>query len=450
MEKLKKIIICFIIVIVIILIFILFLKNRNNVNEVNNENYLEEGEETVPEKDNNGYIDVSDANIFYSVLNSVNKYISIMQHNIDTQINEDDIYRVYSVDNEYLLNIKTEKQRLEAIYELLDENYKESNYITINNVRDFLYDVEDNTVLIPIQMKAKYGTNINTFILKTYLSGDRLEEKYFIIRTNNENHTFSIEFINDDETDIEKIKFNENDDIIEKNDYNDFKIEIIRTEKISQMYLEHYRSLSIQYPEIIYNNYLDKEYRAKRFGTLENYEKYIEDNKNEMEYIQITKYMVETEGNETKYIVLDQYENTYVFTETALMQYSVTLDTYTIESEKFKSTYNSSDDQNKVMMNVDKFIMMLNSRDYSSAYNLLDDTFKKNTFGAEEKFEEYIRNEYPLHYKIKYSSFEKKGSNIFVQKVKLTDITEMDTNIIELTIIMRLDQGTSFTMSFEV
>ena len=84
MEKMKKIIICFIIIIIgIISILLLLIKNKNNIDNFNNGDYLEDGEENVPEKDINGYIDVSDASIFYSVLNSVNKYIRIIRYNIN-------------------------------------------------------------------------------------------------------------------------------------------------------------------------------------------------------------------------------------------------------------------------------------------------------------------------------------------------------------------------------
>lgn len=299
-------------------------------------------------------------------------------------------------------------------------------------------------------MKVKYGDNISTYILKVYLNGNELEEKYFIIRTDNKNQTFSIEFITNNQGNIENIKFEENNDIIEENEYNQFKIEIIKTDKVAQNYLEHYKKLSIQFPEVVYNNYLDKNYRDKRFGSLENYKRYIEDNKRELEYIQITKYFVDAENNETKYVCLDQYENTYVFTTTAVMQYNVILDTYTIESDKFKSTYNSSDNQNKVMMNVDKFVKMLNNRDYISIYNLLDNTFRNKEFAKEEEFEKYFRNNYPLHYKVEYYSFEERGNNTFIQKVKFLDITGLSSDSIDFTIIMKLNDDTKFTMSFEV
>ncbi|MCI8641741.1 MAG: hypothetical protein HFJ59_07780, partial [Clostridia bacterium] len=112
MEKIKKLIILFIIIIIIIILtLLLLLKNVNNKNEINNEEYSENSEEYIPEQDDNGYVDVSDSNLFYSVFNSVNKYIDIMKYNFNTEINEEDLYKYYDIDQEYLFNIKSEKQR---------------------------------------------------------------------------------------------------------------------------------------------------------------------------------------------------------------------------------------------------------------------------------------------------------------------------------------------------
>lgn len=452
MEKLKKCIILFIVVIIIVIAIILSMLAKKQSNIDKEEELKDDVTELIEEKDDNGCIDVTDANVFYSVINSVNRYLEIIQYdvNIGNEIQNSDVYIQYDIDKEYLFNIKTDEQKLEAVYQLLDKNYIESNKITLENIQDYLYEINQNTVLTPIQMKAKYGTNINTYILKAYLNNDELQEKYFIIRTDNRNQSFSIEFVKDNYEDIKQVKFVEGDEHIEKKQYNIFKIESIREEKVAQKYLLHYRDLAIKYPDIVYNNYLDEEYKKKRFGSLENYKKYIEDNKKELQYIQITNYLVENNDNKKIYVCLDQYKNTYVFTEEAMMQYKVILDTYTIQSDKFKATYNTADEQKKVMMNVDKFIMMLNNRDYSNAYNLLDTTFRENTFGDENKFEEYIREKYPLHYRVEYYNFEKKGENIYVQQINLFDITEMDENILEFVIVMRLDQGTNFSMSFEV
>lgn len=451
MEKIKKVIILIIIIIfVIILSLLLLLKNANNKNELSNEEYVENSEELIPEQDDNGYIDVSDSNLFYSVLNSVNKYIDIMKYNFNTGIDEDELYKYYDIDQEYLFNIKSETQRIEAVYSLLDEKYKDNNKISVDNIKQFIYPVNENAIIIPIKMKAKYGTNINTFILKAYLKENELEEKYFVIRTNNKNQTFSIEFLddNDNKKDIEKLKVYENENSIEKNNYNEFKIEIIKTERIAQMHLEHYRDLSIEYPEIAYNNYLDKDYREKRFGTLENYKKYIEDNKNELEYVQITKYFVESESNETKYVCLDQYENTYTFSENATMQYSVLLDTYTLTTENFIETYKNANDTERVQLNVDKFIKMMNSHDYINIYKYLSEGFKENYFKTESEFEEYIKSIFYRYNKVTYKDITKKGSDIYIANIQIEDFLGESDEIKDFNIIIQLIDETEFVMSF--
>lgn len=453
MKEIKKIIIGFIIIIIFIIILLIVLLNKqNDIDNVINNNFDEYGGEFVPEKNDNGYADVTDANIFYSVVNSVNKYIEIVQYNINSKNDniEEDVYVDYDLDYEYLLNIEDEQDRIQALYNLLDTQYIENNTITVNNIMNYIYYTNENTILIPMQMKVKYGTNIDTYILKAYLNyGDRLEEKLYILRVNNENQSFSIEFLKDDVNNIEDIKIEENENQIIKNDYNEYKIEILGNDKIAQKYLEHYRYLSINYPEVVYNYYLNKEYKEKRFGSLDGYKKYIENNKEELEHIQITKYLIEnTEDNNTEYVCLDQYENTYVFSEKSVMQYNVTLDTYTIESDKFRTTYEESDDQYRVKMNINKFVMMLNNRDYSAAYSLLDETFRNNNFGNIENFEEYMKNNYPLHYKVEYSLYEQKGKDIYSQEIRLLDITNKESNVLELLIIMKLKDNTDFVMSF--
>ena len=136
-----------------------------------------------------------------------------MQYNIDNQINNDsNEYIEYDVDRKYLFSIKSEEQRLEAVYLLLDEDYVKRNEISLYNLKSFLYEIDDSTMLVPIKMKSKYGINVNTFILESYLTGDNFQKVYFIIRVNNENQSFSIEFIKDSE----KIQIKENDNNIKQ------------------------------------------------------------------------------------------------------------------------------------------------------------------------------------------------------------------------------------------
>lgn len=440
MKNILKIIIGIIVIILILLvILIILLKKENNTNGEDLILSEDQGEELIQDKDKNGYEDVTDANIFYSVLDALNVYIENIKYNENVNIDDDESTHE---DNK--------NQNLEIVYNLLDKNYINNNNINLNNIENFIYKIDENTNFIPIKMKVLYGNNINTFILSAYLTGNNLEEKYFVIRTDNKNETFSIEFINQKINEMEDLKIIEKDENIEKNNFNHFEIQMVSEDRIVMSYLEHYRDLAINYPEIVYNNYLDDQYKKERFGSLKNYTDYINGSIDELEQIGATKYLIETNDNELNYVCTDQYKNTYIFTVSSVLEYKIKLDTYTITDDEFKTKYNNSNNQSKVIMNIDKFVKMLNNRDYNSAYKLLDERFKNNTFESEEVFEQYMRNNYPLHYEVQYNSFKEQGSNIFVQQITLVDVTEESLQKPELTVMMKLQEETDFVMSFEI
>ena len=205
----------------------------------------------------------------------------------------------------------------------------------------------------------------------------------------------------------------------------------------------------LNHTDIVYERYLDEEYRDKRFENLQELEEYVERNNEEIQSVSAEKYLIEDNNETNEYVIMDQYGNIYEFYETSTMVYKVRMDNYTIASETFITTYNSSNEQNRVMLNIDKWIKMLNNRDYSAAYEVLDETYRENTFGSQDEFESYMRQNMPLHYDVNYESFETR-SGVYVQTISLTDITEESEDIVNLTIIMDLLEDMDFKMSFNI
>ena len=175
---------------------------------------------------------------------------------------------------------------------------------------------------------------------------------------------------------------------------------------------------------------------------------YIDKNANELRGLTISQYSVNTYDDYTEYVCMDKYENYYIFKVTDFTEYTVTLDTYTIISNTFKNTYDGADDQGKTMLNCDKWIQMLNNRDYTSAYNVLDETFRNNNFGSVDNFENYMRQNYGEHYDVEFGDFSNEG-NTYIQPLTLTPISGSE-EIKEITIIMRLSDNYGFTMSFVI
>lgn len=131
------------------------------------------------------------------------------------------------------------------------------------------------------------------------------------------------------------------------------------------------------------------------------------------------------------------------------MQYDVMLDTYTIDRQEFVQEYEKSDDKKKVMMNIDKFIKMLNSHDYSNLYAILDEDFKTNYFRNEDDFVNYVKENFFDINKVEYSNFSEMG-NTYIYEITITNVKDESEEQKKKTIIMKLLEGTDFVMSFNV
>ena len=194
MQKIKKILILlFVAIIVLMIVIYLLLQKQVNKQDNQNENTANYGGDISPIEYNNGFSEVSDYTIFFSIENAIEKYEKICKFNIDADYSDTNIY---INEDEYLLEIKNEEQRKKAIYDLLDKDYISNNKITIENINKFIFDIDTDTVLVPKRLIYKYGTNINTYIYETYfIKNQKVENKAFIVRVNNKNSTFSIFFI---------------------------------------------------------------------------------------------------------------------------------------------------------------------------------------------------------------------------------------------------------------
>ena len=321
MEKLKKLMIIILLIIVIVSILIILLGKLNQKKEESNIS-IDDGEEIIQEKDENGYAELNDYGLYYSINNILSKYINIVTSNEIQDIEEESNkeYTDYS-------------QNMDMIYSLLDKKYINNYKITVNNVEKFIYELDDNVKIIPINIKIKYGENINTCIVNAYIIGNNIEEKEFIIRLDNKNETFSMEFINNDDVKENNI---DNEDRIQVNDYNHFEIQVATNEEIAMNYLEQYKNLAERAPQIVYDNYLDDNYKKLKFESLEEFKKYIESNKEELESIRTNKYLYNDLGDgKAEYVCKDQYNNVYIFDINSIFDYKIKLDNYTLLTEVY-------------------------------------------------------------------------------------------------------------------
>lgn len=172
----------------------------------------------------------------------------------------------------------------EAIYSMLEENYISSNSINLNNVFDNIKEFKaSDSKFIAREIYAQEDSNNG----KYYIYGI-LEEKnkgknvYFEFYRDINNGTFALLPI--DETTYEKgIKTDTKlkEKTININKYNKIKIEILEKEDRVIEIFNRFIHDEIYYPEYIYNK-LDEDYRNARFGSLDEYKKYIKLNYNKL------------------------------------------------------------------------------------------------------------------------------------------------------------------------
>ena len=209
-----------------------------------------------------------------------------------------------------------------------------------------------------------------------------------------------------------------------------------------------YKNKIIENAEESYEK-IEETYRKAKFSNKKDYEKYLKDNIKDLMAISVEKYQVDHKEDYTQYTCLDKRGNTYIVRETAIMEYTLLLDTYTVDIPEFIEKYEKAKPQKKVGMNTEKIVKALNQKDYHYLYSKLDKQFKENNFATQEAFEKYMKNKYPDTYDVKYENATEKNG-IYVQPITLTaQIGENDTKI-ENNVVMQLGEGTDFVMSFDI
>ncbi|MCI8961379.1 MAG: hypothetical protein HFJ18_00415 [Clostridia bacterium] len=433
----KKIIIAIIIILILCMIItgalLFMLKNSDVPVEENGEGDIGEdinlNEITVePVTDNISFFSVQ--NCIQGYLNTINLKNSSYYDNEDKQI-------------------VTNNEIAEGICNLLSKEYIDENAITTSNVFNYIDKVEENLIFIPLKMNYLLVQNMTKYAVYGFCidwDNNYVKDLYFIVNVDEENKTYSITPLNTEQyKSINDIKLNGTVTTIDnKDNTNDFILQPITDQYLCQQYFLLQKRLMLSRPEISYS-YLDEEYKNKRFGSLENYNKYISANKAHILKMSIKGYEVERIGDTSQYMCKDQYGNYYIFNVEKVLDYKVLLDIYTIEQEKAIKAYNGYNNRKKIAYNVNKWVQMINNKDYQGTYNLLNTTFRDNTWSTLEQFENFIKQNYPSYYEVEYGQYEENGESS-VQTIILKDIEGKEENK-TVTLIIKLKDEMNFEMS---
>lgn len=229
-----------------------------------------------------------------------------------------------------------------------------------------------------------------------------------------------------------------------KYECNEFSIINISTNELVQMYFNKYINNALQDIEQVYN-LLNIEYREKKFGNIEEYKKYVENNKEMIIGNKLASYQTQKNGDNTRYICIDKNGKYYIFDETAIMEFTVILDAYTLDLPEFIEKYTSATEQQKVALNIEKFMQAINDKSYYYAYNCLADSYKNNYFKTQEEFENYVKENFYSNNTVGYNQFSQEGE-VYTYSVVLTNKETGEQ--MNKTFIVKLEEGTDFVLSF--
>ena len=295
-----------------------------------------------------------------------------------------------------------------------------------------------------------------------YLQGQRImtysvygkinsEEKYYKVRVDMENMTYELEEISDDiYENLSQIKLEDDETEIPNKGDNSFEYEAVSNVDMCRKYLEDFKQKELNNPKEAYSM-LDEDYRNERFPTFEEFQEYVNSCRDMIQYSSLSKYDVEIKDNYTEYILVDNYNNSYTIRTTGIWDYTILLDNYTIKVDTYEEEYKKSSIDQKIQANVYIFLQMINTKDYSHAYELLDETFRNNNFDTLDKFKEYVNANF-FDYNLNTTSnvdINNEGST-YIYETKIRSGAGSVAETKNLTVIMQLKEGTDFVMSFSL
>ncbi len=445
MQKIKKVIILLIILLSITIIALII--NLMNVDDYDqNQVYATEDVQPTEYELQTTLKVVEDKMNYYAIKDIVDKYYLYYA----TVFN---IQEYYETDDTKMIK-EAELQNADILYSILDEEYIHEKDVTASNIKTKLEKIESSTINITNMYVSEKNDKIDVYLVKGILKGkntEKINPFKIIIKVDVSNRTYSVipqEYVEEKYNNLEA---GHEIDVtvlegIQKSKNNIFNYKAVSDEVYIKSLFSKFKNELQYFTEQAYNN-LEPEYKNKNFQTLQVFKEYIENHKSEYNKMQLAKYQKKEIANYTQYIFIDQNNNYYILRETEPFAYTVMLDNYTIPTAEFTEEYNTKSDSEKVILNIKRFFMGIDDKNYGYSYSVLSEGFKSNKYPSKNDFINYVKQNFFEENKIEYISYEKEN-NLYIYNIKVSDATGKNNNTKELSVIVRLNSGTDFEMSF--
>lgn len=349
--------------------------------------------------------------LYYNVNETIKKYMSYEQINNEEAINS-------------ILDSSSK--------DLIKTNMKEENYFYIEEV--YAMDRISNmifyihTIVNNIDLYFVVNIDYSTYAFEIY---DSTQKEYMDAINGKIDEKYKKEIA------------------IKQNEYNKISKDITDI-SIIQMYYDNFKDLLYYETEKSFDK-IDAEYKLEKFNnSLEEYKKYMNDNMDRIMESSIIEYWLEEENNNPMYIFKDT-NNNYITIKIKenMVDYSIILDNYTIETETFKEKYSKLTSKEKIEANLGKVFKWIDEKEYNNLYMHLDETFKQNNFPNLQVFINFINNKFFERNIIQTAQISEQGSN-YIITVNYSSNTSVAAENRTQAIVMQLKEGTDFVMSFNI
>lgn len=394
------------------------------------------------------------------VILNLNNDKTIEQNRAITYLNNVENNQTSTVENQVdaeapQMTFNTSLQKITSnsmLYSISKNINKYFNYIREGNMQAVSELGGDNLYTIPnyakYVVKQAYSTG-NAYMTKYYTYGiltvangnytSTEQEICMIIYLTAENKGYKIETITPEEfNNMKELEQDEKINIVQGT-YNIYEYEYVDNVKQMEIYLEDFVFQTFFNTENAYN-LLNEEYKLKRFGNINEFVKYVTEKQNQLKNIKIVQYNVDDNGENKIYKGTDEYGNYYHIIEKSYMEYEIILDNYTMQD------YSGSSQKKKIEKSAEKFILMLNSADYTNAYNLLEPTFKATYFPTEQEFINYIKSNWFARNIIASREANEDGTCV----VTIKETISTTSNKMQKQFKVNMGEGMDFTIEFNV
>ena len=428
--------ICIIILLLIVLIWLTHSKDKtsprinNVVNEINNNT---SGDYRNDESNYSGKLTkVVDMEIYFWIKDRTSLYYS----------------------SNYLYN-PLEMMDEEVINELnmTSDNYKKFNDFASPSFRiDEIYEqiLSNNKTLYVV--KLKYGTNEQD-----------VKNSIIWIKKDSKNDTFSIypyeylrikNYLDFKEGDVisvdSKTSIKENSEskylkAIEKDNNDDESDNDKDTEKCMKGLFERYKFDLLIDNEHLYE-ILSDEYKKTKFPEISEFKQYIKEHISDLNSDTLSEYKIVNYNEYVEYRAICKSQRNIVFNAKNMMDYTISLDNYTIVQNK--DMYNAFLPAAEAKYCVDRVVQALNYKDYDFVYSKLNPVQKNNYYKNVNEFKNYLskalyeQNSYEID-----DNYLIISDNVYQFTVTIRDATGGEFTYSKFTMAVTLKDDADFIIS---